>query len=90
MLLWEHGGELRDLLTNQRSKVLVTLENHLVLLVLMMLLLLVLLLMQLLQVLMLEAGMIEAVVLPLFSLRRAPTPSNHGPASRLNRELWRF
>ena len=77
MLLREHGGELRDLLTNQRGKVLVTLQNHLMLLVLMMLLLLLLLLMQLLQVLMLKAGMIEAVRLPLFSLRRAPAPSNH-------------
>ena len=65
----EHRGQLRDLLTNQWVEVLVTLQDHLMLL---------LLLVQLLQMLVLQARMVKAVRLPLVSLSpRAASASNH-------------
>lgn len=65
----EHRGQLRDLLTNQWVEVLVTLQDHLMLL---------LLLVQLLQMLVLQARMVKAVRLPLVSLGpRAASASNH-------------
>ena len=67
----EHGGQLGDLLSHQGREILVTLQHHLVLL---------LLLLQVLQVLMLQAGMIKAVMLLVLDLS-LPLVGLAGPAS---------
>ena len=67
----EHGGQLGDLLPHQGREILVTLQHHLVLL---------LLLLQVLQVLMLQAGMIKAVMLLVLDLS-LPLVGLAGPAS---------
>ena len=73
----EHGGQLGDLLAHQGREILVTLQHHLVLL---------LLLLEVLEMLMLEARMIKAVMLLVLDLalpllvclaRPSSSASNH-------------
>ena len=67
----EHGGQLGDLLPHQGRQILVTLQHHLVLL----------LLLEVLEMLMLEAGMIKAVVLLVLYLALPLLIRLAGPSS---------